>query len=97
MFFQSQWQLSLLTLIKTVFCNDRRDPVSMTVINSQKHIGQAGRLNQQPSVMCATNWCTQYTVQFAWLIDLMVFYATFNSISVISRQQLTLFLGFHQY
>ena len=27
-----------------------------------------------------------------WLIDWMVFYATFNSISVISRQQLTLFM-----
>ena len=29
-----------------------------------------------------------------WLIDWMVFYAPFNSISVISRQQLTLFMSF---
>ena len=29
-----------------------------------------------------------------WLIDWMVFYATFNSISVISRRQLTLFMSF---
>ena len=29
-----------------------------------------------------------------WLIDWMVFYAAFNSISVISLRQLTLFLGF---
>ena len=29
-----------------------------------------------------------------WLIDWMVFYAAFNSISVISQQQLTLFISF---
>ena len=32
-----------------------------------------------------------------WLIDWMVFYATFNNISVISRQQLTLFMSFQGY
>ena len=33
----------------------------------------------------------------AWLIDWMVFYTAFNSISVISRQQLTLFMSFLGY
>ena len=32
--------------------------------------------------------------QRVWLIDWMVFYAAFNSISVISWQQLTLFMSF---
>ena len=36
----------------------------------------------------------KFWLRIGWLIDWMVFYAAFNSISVISRRQLTLFLPF---
>ena len=39
-----------------------------------------------------SHYYSSYTLEVDWLIDWMVFYATFNSISVISPQQLTLFM-----
>ena len=45
-------------------------------------------------VMSNRNKTKTKTNLIDWLIDWMVFYATFNSISVISRRQLTLFMSF---
>ena len=58
----------------------------------QSSEGILAKPGMEPATSCsqvrkATNWAMD-----GWLIDWMVFYAAFNSISVISRRQLRLFM-----
>ena len=89
-FFQSDWQCSHINIIETMVSGDREmNPVSMTTIDFKKKFCWPKDWTSDlfSSPVC---YCLNYTHSVDW----MVFYAAFNSVSVISWWQLTFFMSF---
>ena len=76
----------------TDFFKNRRNSIKLCWNKSMKMPRLNDDERNQAIGMQACHQLLSVSRHFGWLIDWMVFYAAFNSISVISRRQFTLFM-----